>query len=129
MKRILLNPVLKSPKAEPITRSQGRYPTRSRQPPSRLAYIANETANICHGVIPTQSHEKRCRIAVEDLDSPTLKQALKSSSKEQRAEAISEEFQSLQEADTWDIVFTHLLESVFSLPNLCLRSSAIRTEP
>jgi hypothetical protein len=39
--------------AEPITRSQGRYPTRSRQPPSRLAYIANESANICHGVIPT----------------------------------------------------------------------------
>ena len=55
-------------------------------------------------MIPTQSHEKRCHIAVEDLDSPTLKQALKSSSKEHWVEAISEEFESLQEADTWDIV-------------------------
>ena len=90
--------------SEQITRSQARYPTRFRQPPSRLAYIANESANICHGVIPTQSHEKRCHIAVEDLDSPTLKQALKSSSKEHWVEAISEEFESLQEADTWDIV-------------------------
>jgi hypothetical protein len=42
--------------------------------------------------------------AVEDLDSPTLKQALKSSSKQQWVEEISEEFESLQEVDTWDIV-------------------------
>jgi hypothetical protein len=38
------------------------------------------------------------------LDSPTLKQAPKSSSKENWIEAISEEFESLHEADTWDIV-------------------------
>jgi alkylhydroperoxidase family enzyme len=38
------------------------------------------------------------------LDSPTLKEALKSSSKENWIEVISEEFESLQEADTWDIV-------------------------
>jgi hypothetical protein len=58
-----------------------RYPARLRQPPSRLVYIANEAANICHGVMPKQSKGKQCHIAVEDLDSPTLKQALKSSGK------------------------------------------------
>jgi hypothetical protein len=79
------------------------YPARLRQSPSRLVYIANETAYICHEVIPKQS-KKHCHIAVEDLDSPTLKQALKSSSKENWIEVISEEFESLQEADTWDIV-------------------------
>jgi hypothetical protein len=55
-------------------------------------------------VIPKQSKEKQCHIAFEDLDSPTLKQALKPSSKENWIEAISEEFESLQEADTWDNV-------------------------
>ena len=89
---------------EQITPPHRRYPARLRQPPSRLVYIANESANICHGVIPKESKEKQCHIAVEDLDSPTLKQALKSSSRENWIEAISEEFESLQEADTWKIV-------------------------
>jgi hypothetical protein len=38
------------------------------------------------------------------LDSPTIKQALKSSSKENWIEVISEELESHQEADTWDSV-------------------------
>jgi hypothetical protein len=84
---------------EQLTLPHMRYPARLRQPPSRLVYIANEAANICHGVTPKPSKEKQCHIAVEDLDSPTFKQALKSSSKENWIEAISDEFKSLQEAD------------------------------
>ena len=88
--------------------TQPRYPTRERRPPNRFGRWASpalEKASKCHGSPPTLTSHSQCHAtAVEDMDSPTLKQALNSSEKEQWVEAIAEELESLREAGTWEIV-------------------------
>jgi Reverse transcriptase (RNA-dependent DNA polymerase)/gag-polypeptide of LTR copia-type/GAG-pre-integrase domain/Integrase core domain len=82
------------------TTSDRRYPSRERQPPSRYAY----SATVCHQKHPEPATEDKCHSAQEDLDTPTLKQALNSPHREQWIEAISEEMESLNEAQTWDLL-------------------------
>jgi hypothetical protein len=88
MKRILLNPVLKSLKRNQSFALKGGFLL---DLDSLLhGCIANKLANICHGLIPKQSHLTQCHISMEVLDSPTLPQALISSSKEHWVEAVEQ---------------------------------------
>jgi hypothetical protein len=85
-----------------------RYLSRKRNPPSRWgnwAPSAQQTANVCHCVTPHPPVKHSCRATgLEEFDNSTLKQALRSSQKQQWIEAISEELESLLEAETWDAV-------------------------
>jgi hypothetical protein len=81
---------------------------------SRLTY----RASVCHDKVSTAPPEKQCHGAVEDKDSPTLSRAMKSPNIEHWIETISEELESLNEAQTWEQSAMHLLENVFFLPSL-----------
>jgi hypothetical protein len=89
--------------------SAPRYPSRNRRPPGTW-WAFNTDVGSCHLRSGTQQlaadAEQTCHVrkAVEESDSPTLKQALSSPSRDMWEVAIAEELESLREAGTWDDV-------------------------
>jgi RecA-family ATPase len=60
---------------------------------------------MCHGVTPRPPVKHSCHATgLKEFNNPTIKQALSSFQKQQWIEAISEELESLLEAETWDAV-------------------------
>jgi Reverse transcriptase (RNA-dependent DNA polymerase) len=73
--------------------------------PYNLRERQNMSANICHEKVLLQNENFTChKTSSEDPDTPTLTKDLQSSQSELWMEAIAEEFESLLEAETWDVV-------------------------
>lgn len=84
---------------------QSRYPVRSRKPPRQWWTSSTDRASVCHGVAQPSACDESCHSSVvTDDDIPTLRQALNSPQRELWMQAIAEEFESLRQAGTWDMV-------------------------
>ena len=73
--------------------------------PYNLRERQHTSANICHEKTILPKNSIAChKPSSEDLDTPTLTKALRSDQSELWMQAISEEYESLLEAETWEVV-------------------------